>query len=104
MEPEAEDGGAGEAGVAGDIIARMDAAAEALLNAIDTAGPEATPAAACEARPMKVKSIRVLARLSASVTPGNAAGCQEMAMSTSEKQPSRTMNALAAPPSSAGQP
>ena len=48
--------------------------------------------------------MRVLARLIASLTPAKAAGCQEIAISTSLKQPSRTMNALAAPPSSAGQP
>ena len=33
-----------------------------------------------------------------------AEGCQEIAMSTSSKHPARTMNVLAAPPSSAGQP
>ena len=48
--------------------------------------------------------MRVLARLIASFTAAKAAGCQEMAMSTSAKAPSRTMKPLAAPPSSAGQP
>ena len=48
--------------------------------------------------------MRVLASDSGSFTPEKAEGCQEMAMSTSEKAPSRTMKPLAAPPSSAGQP
>ncbi len=39
-----------------------------------------------------------------SLTPENAAGCQEIAMSTSRNAPPRTMKHFAAPPSSAGQP
>ena len=48
--------------------------------------------------------MRVLASEIGSFTPEKAAGCQEIAMSTSSKAPARTMKPLAAPPSSAGQP
>ena len=48
--------------------------------------------------------MRVLASDTASFTPENAAGCQEIAMSTSLNAPARTMKPFAAPPSSAGQP
>ena len=54
------------------------------------------------------RQLCALARVTASeygaLTPEKAAGCQEMAISTSSKQPARTMKPLAAPPSSAGQP
>jgi hypothetical protein len=48
--------------------------------------------------------MRAPARLIASSTRFIAPGCQVIAMSTSAKQPARTMKVLAAPPSSAGQP
>ena len=38
------------------------------------------------------------------LTPANGPGCQQIAMSTSSKQPALTMKPLADPPSSAGQP
>src|SRR5271154_6810552 len=44
--------------------------------------------------------MRVLASEIASLTPENAAGCQEMATSTSLNTPARAIKPLAAPPSS----
>ena len=60
--------------------------------------------AACAARPAKEKSTRVLASEIAGATSQKLWGCQVIAASSSAKAPSRTMKALAAPPSSAGQP
>ena len=53
---------------------------------------------------MKTKSARVLASASGGATSQKLPGCQEIATSASAKAPARTMKALAAPPSSAGQP
>jgi hypothetical protein len=53
---------------------------------------------------VKWKSISLQASETGVLTPANGPGCQEIATSTSSKQPARTMKPLAEPPSSAGQP
>ncbi|MEY9136712.1 hypothetical protein ACVIWV_008853 [Bradyrhizobium diazoefficiens] len=51
-----------------------------------------------------MKSARVFASDGVTATSQKLCGCQVMAMSASSNAPERTMNAFAAPPSSAGQP